>query len=77
MDLESSRLAALLKLQVQLKELVKAEKDSLKACKARAEVQRTWTRAKMTTANARWMTLAEYRDRVESRFAEMLKEIGY
>lgn len=76
MELESSRLQSLLKLQAQIRELVKAEKDSLRACKSRANAPAN-SRARTTTATARWWTLAEYRDRVEAKFIEMLKEAGY
>lgn len=50
-----------------LKELAKAQRDSLKAADRSAAYDgpRTGPRGgKRTTLEARWMTLAEYRDRV-------------
>ena len=50
----------------ELKRLVglldKAEADSLKACEARAALPRGSSRARVTTANARWARHAEARD---------------
>lgn len=46
------------------RELIKAERDSLRACMARANLPLGSSRARTTTAVARWWTLAEYRDKL-------------
>ena len=73
----SSRLEHLEAALSVLKELVKAERDSLKACDRRGAMDQGSSRAKMTTLNARWAILAEYRDRTEQRFLKALKDAGY
>ena len=50
------------------RELIKAEKDSLRACMARANLPLGSSRARTTTAVARWWTLAEYRDKLINQY---------
>lgn len=52
------------------RDLIKAEMASKKACMRRGDLPSGASRAALTTANARWMTLAEHRDRLLSRFEE-------
>lgn len=44
--------------------LEKAERDSKKAAEARGNLPPGSTRARITTANARWWTAAEHRDTI-------------
>ena len=44
-----------------------AHKKSLKAAEARARLEPGTSRARVTTANARWASAAEARDRIETR----------
>jgi hypothetical protein len=53
------------------RELIKAEIASKKACMRRGNLPDGSSRAAITTANARWMCLSEYRDRLLSRFEEL------
>lgn len=56
-----------------------ARKKSAKAAEARAALPAGSSRARVTTANARWMRAAEHRDMLESRrveLDEMMKERG-
>ena len=46
-----------------VKRLVAAEAKSVKACEARRALPYGSSRARVTTANARWATAAEMRDR--------------
>lgn len=48
------------------KALVAAEDASLKACAARGKLDPSATRARMTSANARWARAAEDRDRIRT-----------
>ena len=48
------------------RELAKAQAASLKAAEDRGNLPAGSSRARVTTANARWRTLAEYRDRVQA-----------
>jgi hypothetical protein len=57
----------LTELQKAERELLKAERDSKKACMARGALVPGSSRARLTTANARWMILAEHRDRMIQR----------
>jgi hypothetical protein len=50
------------------RELIKAERDSLRACMARAALPLGSSRARTTTAVARWWTLAEYRDKLINQY---------
>lgn len=45
-----------------VKGLRQAERDSVRAAEARASLPQGSSRARVTTANARWMTTAESRD---------------
>jgi hypothetical protein len=46
------------------KELVAAEKASIRACEAMRDAPLGVSRAKSTTLNARWSAAAEHRDRM-------------
>lgn len=50
--------------------LAKAEKDSKRCAAARGALGPDASRARMTTANAKWMRAAEFRDRIQSKFDE-------
>lgn len=50
------------------RELIKAERDSLRACMARAVLPMGSSRARTTSAVARWWTLAEYRDKLIGQY---------
>lgn len=52
-------------------ELIRAEAVSMKRAEARAALSPGSSRARVTTANAKWKTAAEYRDRVAARLAEL------
>lgn len=73
----NSRLSNLEAALAALKALVKAERDSARQCERNGALAVSSTRARITTANARWSTLAEHRDRVEARFVSQLAECGY
>lgn len=51
------------------RELARAEKASAKASGARAALPAGSSRARVTSANARWARAAEYRDDVSRRLA--------
>lgn len=56
-----------------------AQKKSTKAAEVRAALPAGSSRARVTTANARWMRAAEHRDLLQARRAEldeMMKERG-
>jgi hypothetical protein len=73
----SGRLERLEATLAALRELVKAERDSAKQCARNGALSVGATRARKTSANARWSVLAEHRDRVEARFVSQLAECGY
>ena len=54
-----------------VRELKAAERASQKACSARANLPSGSSRARVTTANARWMRAAEYRDLLQARLVEI------
>lgn len=54
------------------KKLDAAEKKSLKAMEARRALPAGSSRARVTTANARWMTACEARDRALAAYIEAL-----
>jgi hypothetical protein len=54
------------------KELARAEKASAKAAERRAALPPGSSRARVTTANARWATAAEHRDRCSARLSRLL-----
>lgn len=58
-----------------LSELIKAQKDSEKSSKQRAEIGANYTRSKMTTINAKWAINAEYRDKCIYKFQSLYEEI--
>jgi hypothetical protein len=47
-----------------LKALIDAEKQSLRCAEACGQIEPGSSRARITTANARWSTAAEHRDRM-------------
>jgi len=53
------------------RELARAEVASKKACEARGALPTGTSRARITTANARWMRAAEYRDRLRAKLDAM------
>jgi hypothetical protein len=55
--------------------LVKAQEKSLKAMLAREGMSPGSTRARVTTANARWARTAEHRDRCRAEFDKALREL--
>jgi len=65
----------LVELKALLSELIKAQKDSLKCAQKRAEIGINCTRSNMTSANARWATKAEYRDKCVAKFQKLYEEI--
>lgn len=56
------------------RELVKAEAASERAMDRRMNLPSGSSRARITTANARWATAAEERDRVAARLAQLWAE---
>lgn len=66
-----NHLRALAKAAVSLAAAIEA---SSKAADRRKDLGTDCTRARMTTANARWMTLAEDRDRKQAAFDEAMLE---
>lgn len=63
----SATLAAARMLRTLARDLEAAELAMLKASAARAALPAGSSRARVTTANARWSTKCEQRDRVEAR----------
>lgn len=63
----SATLAAARMLRALAGDLESAEKATQKCTAARAALPAGSSRARVTTANARWMTAAEHRDRCEAR----------
>lgn len=57
-------------------ELVRARRASATATERRAELPAGSSRARVTTANARWSRAAEYRDLCESRLEALLQSAG-
>jgi hypothetical protein len=57
-----------------LHELDTAERKSLAACAAREALPAGSTRARVTTANARWMSASEHRDRCLAHALEAVRE---
>lgn len=53
------------------KELAKAERALEKASKARAGMPPGSTRARITTANARWSSAAEHKKRIQDKLDEL------
>lgn len=70
------RAAALRSLAKAAKELATAIDASLRAADHRASLGIDCTRARMTTANAKWMRAAEDRDRKQVEFDAALSRIG-
>ena len=58
------------------KELQAAERKSLAACEARGSLPPGSSRARVTTANARWATAAEARDRADARLRAEIARLG-
>jgi hypothetical protein len=59
------------------KYLASAIEASLRACDARASLTPGSSRARVTSANAKWARAAEDRDRAERNFDEALTAAGY
>lgn len=57
-----------------LRALAEAQRASDRATEARAALPAGSSRARVTTANARWMRAAEYRDICEARVREVVPE---
>ena len=57
-------------------ELKRAQKASEKVAAARGALPPGSTRARVTTANARWMRKAEYRDRIAKELATLEQPIN-
>lgn len=53
-----------------------AERKSLKACSARGALPAGSTRARVTTANARWANAAEFRDRAQDAVCAEVERLG-
>lgn len=53
------------------RELARLQRQSLEACDARGALPAGSSRARVTTANARWMRAAEARDRVAAQLAAL------
>lgn len=64
------------KLALLRRELARLEKAAAKAGERRAALPAGSSRARVTTANARWARAAEARDRVERELAEALEAAG-
>lgn len=54
--------------------LAKAQAASMKAAMARHDLGPGATRARVTTANARWMRAAEHRDRIQEQLDKATQE---
>ena len=52
------------------RELAKAQRASTRASERRAALPAGTSRARVTSANARWMRAAEYRDLIAKQLAE-------
>jgi len=59
------------------RELAKAEAASERASQARAALPPGSTRARVTSANARWASAAEYRDLLRGQLAEAEQHPGH
>lgn len=57
------------------KALAAAQRKSMKAAEARARLPAGATRARVTTANARWARAAEERDRIERELRAAREEV--
>lgn len=60
-----------------VRDLQRAARDSLKWAERRAALPLGSSRARVTTANARWAQAAEERDRCEKRVAEILRGLPH
>lgn len=56
------------------RELARAQKASTRASDARASLPPGSSRARVTTANARWMRAAEHRDRIAAQLGALKRE---
>jgi hypothetical protein len=59
-----------------VRDLQAAERKSLAAMQARGALSPGGTRARVTTANARWANAAEHRDRLIERVAAEARRLG-
>jgi len=56
------------------KELARAEADSARLCEQRAAMPPGSSRARVTTLNAKWARVAEYRDLLRARLEELTEK---
>jgi hypothetical protein len=59
------------------KSWAKAIQDSERASKIRAALEPGASRARITSANAKWSTAAEHRDRCEANLVRALEQAGF
>ena len=71
-----NRAEALIAVSKAARELAKATEASWRASEHRCALGIDCSRAKMTTANARWMRAAEERDRKQAEFDAALARVG-
>lgn len=74
-DTRLERAQKLLALADAAKRYAAAIIDSARAAEYRAALGTNTTRARMTTANARWMRCAEARDRLAANYQKALEEL--
>lgn len=73
----SSELDSLLRIKASLDQLIQAERASMRCCTTRAACDPGTSRARITTANARWARAAEDRDRKREQFRSTLVKEGF
>ena len=56
------------------KELARAEADSARLCERRAAMPPGSSRARVTTLNAKWARVAEYRDLLRARLEDLTQK---
>ena len=74
-DQRLERIQKLMTLSVAAKQYANAIADSIRAADARAALGTNTTRARMTTANARWMRCAEDRDEREALLIKAIEAL--
>lgn len=72
----SDRVPLLKELKHAVSDLIKAEEDSMRLCMAKGAMPVSATRARLTTANARWAQAAEQRDRIEKRVCDLVQRLS-
>ena len=58
-------------LEIAERDLIKAHRDSLKLAQRRADCDPGTSRARITTANAKWSRAAEHRDRLAAKVDDL------